>query len=93
MSLNGQEKAMQRSASTKSSLPWMMTAFGDKVFSAAPDIQIPNGAAAVQRNIRLDSMPARCPAGMAIARGGFNRSMQQLDGIVQPVYRSLVSCV
>ncbi len=25
--------------------------------------------------------------------GGFNRSMQQLDGIVQPVYRSLVSCV
>ncbi|MNT54724.1 hypothetical protein D3C72_1919050 [compost metagenome] len=24
--------------------------------------------------------------------GGFNRSTQQLDGVVQPVYRSLVCC-
>ncbi len=30
---------------------------------------------------------------LASTQGGFNRSMQQLDGIVQPVYRSLVSCV
>lgn len=28
---------------------------------------------------------------MTLADGGFNRSMQQLDGIVRPVYRSLVS--
>lgn len=49
-------------------------------------VQTPKTAFAGDRTMEAESQTAATGC-------GFNRSMQQLDEVVQPVYRSLVSCV